>query len=64
MGSIREIVRHRGELALEPSTGAELSFPLADLGQDESGRLARGYDDDPRSLLAFLDKFVDLAPED
>jgi hypothetical protein len=58
LGSTREVVRVRGGFPEEAATGAPIDFPLADLGQDESGRLARGYEDDPKVILEFLDAFV------
>jgi energy-coupling factor transporter ATP-binding protein EcfA2 len=58
-GSERTAIRRRGE---EPADadGAPIRLRLADLGQDESGRVARGYDDEPAVLLDFLDGFVVL----
>jgi energy-coupling factor transporter ATP-binding protein EcfA2 len=57
-GSERVALRRRGQNPIEPDSGSPVRLRLADLGQDESGRLARGYDDDPRLLLAFMDGFV------
>lgn len=56
-GSLRTAVRRRGQEAVDES-GAPVRLRLADLGQDESGRLTRGYASDPRPILAFLDGFV------
>jgi energy-coupling factor transporter ATP-binding protein EcfA2 len=56
-GSERVATRHRGQAPVDES-GAPVRLRLADLGQDESGRLARGYDDDPELLLNFLDGFI------
>lgn len=56
-GSPRTAVRVRGGQPTDPA-GAPISLRLADLGQDESGRLARGYTSDPAPLLKFLDGFV------
>lgn len=56
-GSLRTAVRVRGGDPMDPA-GAPIRLRLADLGQDESGRLARGYISDPRPLLEFLDAFV------
>lgn len=57
-GSERTAVRRRGEACIDADTGSPISLRLADLGQDESGRLARGYDQNPEELLQFLDGFV------
>lgn len=57
-GSSRIATRHRDGVAVEAGTNSEIQLRLADLGQDESGRLARGYDEDPGILLQFLDTFV------
>jgi ABC-type lipoprotein export system ATPase subunit len=57
-GSERVAVRERGGTPTEQGTSAPIRVRLADLGQDESGQLARGYDDDPKLLLEFLDRFV------
>ncbi|MGN6275699.1 MAG: TrlF family AAA-like ATPase [Solirubrobacterales bacterium] len=56
-GSERVAVRERGKqpVALD---GTPVRLRLADLGQDESGRLARGYRAEPEKLLAFLDGFI------
>jgi hypothetical protein len=56
-GSLRTAMRVRGGAPTDP-TSAPIRLRLADLGQDESGRLARGYASDPRPLLEFLDGFV------
>jgi hypothetical protein len=57
-GSGRVATRARNGIAVEAGTSSEIQVRLADLGQDESGRLARGYDEDPGILLSFLDDFV------
>lgn len=57
-GSERTSVRRRGEDPVEPDSGSPIQLRLADLGQEESGRLARGYENDPSILLEFLDGFV------
>lgn len=58
-GSERTATRRRGEDPVA-ADGSPIRLRLADLGQDESGRLARDYNDDPAVLLAFLDDFVVL----
>lgn len=63
LGSERTVVRRIGQTPVEESTGAPISLAVSDLGQDESGRLARGYEDAPEKVLAFLDKFCDLTSE-
>jgi predicted ATPase len=57
-GSDRVATRLRGQEPVEEGSSSSIRLRLADLGQDESGRLARGYDNDPSILLAFLDGFV------
>ena len=57
-GSERTACRRRGELPVEADSSAQIRLCLADLGQDESGRLARGYHEAPEMLLEFLDDFV------
>ena len=57
-GSERTACRRRGEFPVEADSSAPIRLRLADLGQDESGRLARGYREDPEILLEFLDGFV------
>ncbi len=58
-GSERVAVRHRDG---EPrdAGGSPIRLRLADLGQDESGRLAREYNENPAVLLEFLDSFLVL----
>ena len=56
-GSIRTAIRKRGSTPVD-ANGAEIGLRMADLGQDESGELARGYTEDPLMLLAFMDDFV------
>jgi predicted ATPase len=58
-GSRRTAIRARGEEPADPD-GAPIRLRLAELGQDESGRLARGYNEEPRILLEFLDGFLAL----
>jgi len=60
LGSARRATRVRGGNPVDDQTGAPVTLPLADLGQDESGRLAGGYTDKPQLLLHFLDQFCDL----
>ncbi len=57
-GSERTAVRRRGERPIEAGTDSPIRLRLADLSQDESGRLARGYQGNPEILLEFLDGFV------
>ena len=56
-GSERTAIRDRGE-APKDTADAPIRLRLADLGQEETGRLARGYNDDPNLLLEFLDAFI------
>lgn len=56
-GSERTAIRERGNAPVDP-IGAPIRLRLADLGQEETGRLARGYNDDPNLLLEFLDGFI------
>lgn len=58
-GSERTAIRHRGKQPTD-ETGSPIRLRLADLGQDESGRLAREYEDNPSILLTFLDDFLVL----
>lgn len=60
-GSERTAIRHRGKPP-QDEDGSPVRLRLADLGQDESGRLAREYNDDPSVLLKFLDDFLVLHP--
>lgn len=57
-GSERTAIRRRGEEAVDAESGSPIRLRLADLGQEESGRVARGYEHDPSILLEFLDGFV------
>ena len=57
-GSERIACRRRGEVPVEADSLSPIRLRLADLGQDESGRLARGYHEAPEMLLEFLDGFV------
>jgi energy-coupling factor transporter ATP-binding protein EcfA2 len=56
-GSERIAIRQRGQSPVD-NAGAPIRLRMADLGQDESGRLARGYKDEPEILLEFLDEFI------
>jgi hypothetical protein len=56
-GSERVAIRERNGEPMDPA-GSPIRLRLADLGQDESGRLARGYQDEPEVLLEFLDGFI------
>jgi energy-coupling factor transporter ATP-binding protein EcfA2 len=56
-GSTRTAVRERGERPIDES-GSPIDLRIADLGQDESGDLARSHKDDPTVLLEFLDGFI------
>lgn len=58
-GSERVAIRHRNGEARDAG-GSLIRLRLADLGQDESGRLAREYNENPAVLLAFLDEFLVL----
>lgn len=60
VGSERVAVRRRGESPFEQGTETPIRLELADMGQGASGRLARGYADQPGALRDFLDAFVDL----
>lgn len=57
-GSERAAVRRRGQDPVDVESGSPIRLRVADLGQDESGRLARGYSLQPEILLSFLDNFV------
>ncbi len=63
-GSTRRAARERGEAPCDIENGEPIDLPLADLGQDEAGRIARGYGTDPQELLDFLEGFCDLAEFD
>lgn len=56
-GSRRIAIRERGQTPVDPA-GAPIRLRLADLGQEETGRLAQNYNDDPEPLLEFLDGFI------
>ena len=64
LGSSRTCVRTRGSDPIDQVNSAPAALTVADLGQDESGRLARGYTDQPELLLRFLDQFCDLRAHD
>lgn len=57
-GSTRVVHRLRNGHPIEPATRAPVQLRIADLGQDESGRLARAYESAPGDLLSFLDGFI------
>jgi len=57
-GSERAAVRRRGQDPVDLESGSPIRLRVADLGQEESGRLARGYSHQPEILLSFLDNFV------
>jgi predicted ATPase len=57
-GSERVAMRRRGQDPIDRESGSPIRLRVADLGQDESGRLARGYSRQPEILLSFLDNFV------
>jgi energy-coupling factor transporter ATP-binding protein EcfA2 len=59
-GLEREAIRERGYGPYDEN-GDPVLLGLADLGQDESGALVRGYRDNPALLLSFLDSFCELA---
>jgi energy-coupling factor transporter ATP-binding protein EcfA2 len=56
-GSERVAIRERSGEPMD-AAGSPIRLRLADLGQDESGRLARGYEKEPEVLLEFLDGFI------
>lgn len=60
-GSERTARRDRGGTPIDVASGSPIHLPLSDLGQGESGVLARDYAGDSTRLLDFLDSFVDLA---
>jgi ABC-type Mn2+/Zn2+ transport system ATPase subunit len=62
-GSMRTAIRRRGECPVDLS-GAPVRLRIADLGQDESGRLARAYEAAPSDLLEFLDGFIERHEHD
>jgi predicted metal-dependent phosphoesterase TrpH/predicted ATPase len=61
-GSERTAIRRRGQEPVDAESAAPIRLRIADLGQDESGRLARGYSQQPEILLSFLDSFVVTYP--
>lgn len=61
-GSERTALRRRGQDPVDTESTSPIRLRVADLGQDESGRLARGYSHQPEILLAFLDNFVVTYP--
>jgi energy-coupling factor transporter ATP-binding protein EcfA2 len=58
-GSERVAIRRRDDEPQDPD-GSPIRLRLADLGQDESGRLAREYNENPSVMLNFLDDFLIL----
>jgi energy-coupling factor transporter ATP-binding protein EcfA2 len=56
-GSSRTAVRLRGQRPTDED-GSPIDLRIADLGQDESGELARSHKEDPALLLGFLDDFI------
>ena len=56
-GSSRTAIRRRGQVPTDEN-GSPIDLRIADLGQDESGELARSHKDDPTLLLGFLDDFI------
>lgn len=56
-GAEATAIRQRGEAPRDES-GTPVRLRLADLGQEETGRLAQGYNANPALLLEFLDSFV------
>ncbi len=56
-GSERVAIRSRGQKPADEG-GQPVDLRLADLGQEETGRLALSYDESPEPLLEFLDGFV------
>jgi len=63
-GSERTALRRRGEDPVDLESTSPIRLRVADLGQDESGRLARGYSQEPEILLSFLDNFVVIHPHE
>lgn len=57
-GSERLAIRERNG-GPRDEDGSPIQLRIADLAQGESGRLARGYRDDPLVLLGFIDEFID-----
>ena len=60
LGSERTATRQRGGVAQEEDEDIPIRLELQGFGQDESGRLAREYKDEPVALVRFLDQFADL----
>jgi AAA domain len=56
-GSTRTAIRIRGQMPADEN-GSPIDLRIADLGQEESGELARSHKEDPTVLLGFLDDFV------
>lgn len=59
-GNERTAVRERGFEPVDEVTGDPIRLLVADLAQDETGGISRGYESDPRLLSAFLESFCDL----
>lgn len=56
-GSERVAIRVRGHAPTDEN-GSPIDLRIADLGQDESGELARSHKQNPTRLLGFLDDFI------
>jgi energy-coupling factor transporter ATP-binding protein EcfA2 len=56
-GSTRIAIRIRGQGPTDEN-GSPIDLRIADLGQEESGELARSHKEDPTVLLGFLDDFI------
>jgi len=59
-GSERTAIRERCGVPYEQTEDVPIRLDLQGFGQDESGRLAREYREQPLTLVNFLDQFVDL----
>lgn len=56
-GSTRTAIRMRGQKPVDEN-GSPIDLRIADLGQEESGELARSHKEEPTVLLGFLDDFI------
>jgi predicted ATPase len=63
-GTERRAVRERGREPHEDGSDVPITLSLQGFGQDESGRLARGYEASPELVIEFLEQFVDMADHD
>ncbi len=63
-GTARIAVRRRGGDPVDATSDAPISLTLQGFGQDEPGRLARGYDTSPQNIVEFMEQFVDLGTYD